>query len=108
MSTDSWAEQEFAGAELGDKRLTRRLQSLSEMLLSSPELPINGALEGDWSATKAAYRFFSNSKVTPSKILSPHRALTHKRMKDEKTVLAIQDTTYLKIVQHPFCKFASA
>lgn len=39
--------------------------------------------------------FFDNQKVSAEKILAPHRAATIDRIKQQKTVLLIQDTTTL-------------
>lgn len=48
-----------------------------------------------WQETKAAYRFFANKSVTPSKILAPHKAATVRRVSTHNTVLLLQDTTEL-------------
>lgn len=94
-----WSEWEFEQVNLGDKRLNTRLKQLAEDLSSAPEAPINQASQ-DWAATKAAYRFFQNDKVTSAQILSPHQARTMERMKQEPVVLAIQDTSYLNFSTH--------
>jgi Transposase DNA-binding len=95
----TWSEQEFERVDLGDQRLNTRLKKLAEDLSAAPEAPINQASE-DWAATKAAYRFFQNDKVTSEQILSPHRTRTLERMKAESVVLAIQDTSYLNFSRH--------
>lgn len=94
-----WSEWEFERVNLGDKRLNTRLKQLAEDLSSAPAAPINQASQ-DWAATKAAYRFFQNDKVTSEQILSPHQARTVERMKQEPVVLAIQDTSYLNFSTH--------
>ena len=38
--TKKWAERELVSAELGDKRLTKRLIEVSESFLDSPEAGI--------------------------------------------------------------------
>ena len=90
----SWSEQEFRQDALGDQRLNKRLKKLAEDLSASPGAPINQASK-DWAATKAAYRFFQNDKVTSEKILSAHRTRTWERIQHEPVVLAIQDTRTL-------------
>ena len=50
----SWANEEFAEVDLGDKRLNARLVKLCDSLSEAPESPINQACE-DWDETKAAY-----------------------------------------------------
>ena len=89
----SWADDEFAGVDLGDKRLDSRLVKLCDSLSESPESPINQACE-DWQETKAAYRFFQNENVDVGKILEAHRGKTSTRASRHRTILALQDTSY--------------
>lgn len=96
----SWATQEFSKIGLKDKRLNQRCQKLASMLEQQSTEPINQACE-DWADTKAAYRFFDNSKVSPEKILAPHYQRTVKRMKPHALVLAVQDTTFFNYTHHP-------
>jgi hypothetical protein len=74
-----WVAQVFAGANLGDKRLNRRLVKTAEHLAKSPSSPINEAC-GSWASTQAAYRLFDNAKASPPAILKPHIAETAKRI----------------------------
>lgn len=94
-----WATWEFERVGLSDGRLDRRLWHIAEDLSRQPEYPINQASE-DAAATKAAYRFFDNEKVTAAKLFSAHRDRTLMRMRDEPIVLAIQDTTFLNFTGH--------
>ena len=95
-----WADNEFEKVDLGDKRLDSRLIKLCDSLSKSPESPINQAC-ADWSETKAAYRFFKNEKVDVERIMSAHRDKTSDRAADHRSVLAIQDTSYLVYTNHP-------
>lgn len=97
---NSWAAEEFAEVDLGDKRLNKRLISLCDRFSDAPESPINQACE-DWSETKAAYRFFQNESVKTASILAPHRAKTARRAEGYQTILAIQDTSYFSYTSHP-------
>lgn len=101
MST--WAFNEFKAVDFGDTRLTQRLIKLSNDLSELPEGSINQAC-GSWSQTKAAYRFFKNEKVNEAMILSNHVRCTLERIKQEKTILAIQDTSYICYKNHPKTK----
>lgn len=65
----------------------------------NPSLPINQASE-DWHVAKAAYRFFSNNKVTPEKILSPHVDMTIERASKYNYFYVIQDTTVIDYTRH--------
>jgi Transposase DNA-binding len=96
-----WVCEEFAGVDLSDKRLDRRLIKTAEQLVSSPASPINEAC-GDWASTQAAYRLFDNGNASPEVILAPHIQATVKRMAAVGgAVLSIQDTVFFSYGQHP-------
>src|SRR5713101_1137680 len=96
---DGWAREEFESVDLGDKRRTARLIKLCGRLAEMPESSINQAC-GDWAETKAAYRFFQNENVEVQNILTAHRVKTAERASHHRTVLAIQDTSYLVYTSH--------
>ena len=88
-----WQDAEVAAASIPDKRLQRRLRRLLEQLSAAPGKPVPAAC-GDWAATKAAYRFFDNPRVTEHGVLSGHFAATAARSKaSEGPILILQDTT---------------
>ena len=96
-----WVQQEFAQADLGDKRLDRRLIKTAERLANSPISPINEAC-GDWASTQAAYRLFDNEKASPEAIREPHLESTLKRMRAiDGPVLVTQDTVFFSYGQRP-------
>ena len=70
-----WYEEELKGVDLGDQRLNQRAVKLLNKLSEQSTESIPKACRG-WQETKAAYRFFDNSKVTAEKILAPHIAAT--------------------------------
>jgi hypothetical protein len=92
--------EELHGVNLGDQRLNKRSQQLIASLAIDPQLSINAACDG-WDETHAAYQFLDNAKVTPDKILQPHRAATLRRMQTQPVVLIPQDTTELDYTAHP-------
>ena len=94
-----WAAKECATADFGDARLTQRLVSLVTELTEHPQSSLPEAL-GEWSATKAAYRFFSNQKVTVKAIYDSHREATLDKIQDQPVILAIQDTTIFNFTVH--------
>ena len=58
----TWAEDEFEGASLGDKRLNLRLIKLATQFAEQPTASIPGAC-GGIAETKAAYRFFDQANA---------------------------------------------
>lgn len=88
-----WHDDEVGSAGLPDKRLARRLRRLLDQMSSAPGLPVPAAC-GDWAATKAAYRFFDNPRVTKHGVLAGHFAATAARVAaSEGPILILQDTT---------------
>ena len=75
----SWVSSEIAGCELGDARLNRRLGMILSSMGERPGQSLPTAFQ-DWANTKAAYRFFSNEKVSEDKILSGHFAASSLRV----------------------------
>ena len=92
--------QEFARADLSDKRLDRRLVKTAEYLAQSPGSPINEAC-GNWASTQAAYRLFNNAKASAAGILKPHWEATAARMAScGGAVLVMQDTVFFSYGRH--------
>lgn len=90
----SWSEHEMSTANFGDARLQRRAQLVLEGLSQRPDGSIPAAF-CSWGETQAAYRLFSNERVTGERVLEPHRDATLKRMEQYPVVLCVQDTTEL-------------
>jgi len=97
---EDWAEEEFGTVDLGDKRLQARLLSISRDLYARPQANIPQAC-GTRARTKAAYRFFRNENTTMDRILQGHYTATNERIRKEKIVLAVQDTTSFNYSNHP-------
>ena len=83
---------EVRTANLGDKRLNKRLAAVLEKLGANPKLSIPAATDGR-AEMEAAYRFFDNDEVTPQKILQSHIAATHERISQCGLVVLVQDTS---------------
>jgi hypothetical protein len=101
----SWTGDEFADIDFNDERLSQRFSSLVDKLSDRAGQSIQLACE-DWSNTKAAYRFFSNPKVTANTICGIHAGSTGQRINSiikepSSFVLAVQDTTYLNYSYQP-------
>jgi hypothetical protein len=96
----NWAVNEFADAELGDLRRTKRLGELATVLAQHPTAALPEAC-GDGAMLKAAYRFFSNDDIAPHDCLASHIASTYSRLAKVPFVLAVQDTTEVDWTGHP-------
>jgi hypothetical protein len=94
LDAEHWADYEFGGAPLGDKRLSKRLVSVAQAKAEVPSRAFSGVAKGDWAATKAYYRMIDQpetSAVTMANILAPHRQRTARRMMGQKVVLCLQE-----------------
>jgi hypothetical protein len=91
---NAWIADELSGVNLGDERLNQRYALLLERLQDKPSISIPGACKG-WAETQAAYRFFSNAKVSKEGILAPHIQATQQRMRSHPIVLCIEDTSFV-------------
>src|SRR4029434_4707337 len=74
-----WAVSEFADAELGDGRRTKRLVELAGVLAQHPTAALPEAC-GDDAMLNAAYRFFANDAIEPQDILLSHLEATYGRL----------------------------
>jgi hypothetical protein len=89
----SWVDEEIASGQFPDKRLERRLRQVFDQMGGAMGQTIPRACQ-DWANTKAAYRFFSNSRVNDHAILKGHFEATRDRVAAaEGPILILQDTT---------------
>ena len=89
-----WVAEELVNLSLSDKRLNKRAEKILKLLSQNPTDSIPTACRGV-AETKAAYRFFDNEQVNPSKIQETHCGMTLERMSHHSVVLIPQDTTVL-------------
>ena len=89
-----WIADELETADLGDKRLNERFQTILEAFSDRPNASIPAACGGR-NELEAAYRFCDHENVSPEKILQPHFDATIKRCQAQKIILCPQDTTEL-------------
>ena len=89
-----WAEEEFATLDLGDERLDRRAVLPAERLGQKPGAGIPAACRS-WAETAAAYRFLRNAQVGWVEVLTAHAQAAQARMRGQRAVLHLQDTTDL-------------
>jgi len=92
---ESWVEDELAGCVFADERLGKRFRTLVAKLAGGIGESLPMACQ-DWAGTKAAYRFFSNARLSERDILQGHFQSTRSRFRaTEGTVLVLHDTTEL-------------
>ena len=94
----TWVSNELETAHLGDQRLDRRFGLLLDRMSAKPSLKFPAACKG-WAEIHAAYLFVKNDRVTPQKILAPHRQATIQRIKEQKVVILPQDTTEIDVTR---------
>jgi len=92
---ESWVEDELAGCVFADERLGKRFRTLVTQLAGGIGESIPTACQ-DWAGAKAAYRFFSNDRLSETDILEGHFQSTRSRFRAAGgTVLVLHDTTEL-------------
>jgi hypothetical protein len=82
---------EVANSNFDDERLNRRLGLLVSRLSADPSLSLPKAF--DSAELEAAYRFFSNHRVTADSILGPHVEATKARCQEAGDFLVVHDST---------------
>ena len=97
---DRWFDEELSGCRLGDGRLDSRLRQLVEQMESGFGESIPLACQ-DWANTKAAYRFFSNDRMSEEDILRGHFDATRRRFAaSDGPILILHDTTEFGLSLH--------
>ena len=82
---------EVGGSSFSDERLNERLRALVRALAAEPGKSLPRSL--DSAGLEAAYRFFSNPRVTPDDIVAGHVAATRKRCSESPEFLVLHDST---------------
>jgi hypothetical protein len=95
-----WTEEEWAEAQIGDRRLNKRLFTIAQAFYARPQANIPQACQSR-AETKATYRFLDHPETSMETILEPHYQATAARIGREKMILAVQDTTSLNYTAHP-------
>ncbi len=96
---DKWLEREFRHVNLGDKRLIARLIKTTTLLEGKASGSINQSCKS-WREAKGTYRLLSNKKFNPEEIYSSHYKETGERIKGNKYVCSVQDTSNLDFDSH--------
>jgi len=98
-SAEQWAEEQFGGIGLGDRRRTRRLVKVAGRLAEHPSGTLPGALPS-WNELKGAYRLFSNRHVNYAAILQQHCQQTLQECCQAGEYLLIEDRSCLDYSSH--------
>jgi hypothetical protein len=76
--SDGWIDRELAECKFNDVRHGKRCRKLLQQLSDG----VGGSIPWicqDWANTKAAYRFFSNDRVSEEEILAGHLQSTREQ-----------------------------
>jgi hypothetical protein len=87
------AASEYEGADLGDRRLSRRLEAIGERLAAAPSASFPKIVPSI-AEREAFYRFVGNERVAWQEILRPHHEATAARCREAKVVRVAHDTTW--------------
>lgn len=86
------AAEELGGAELGDKRLVKRLGRIAQALELAPEESFPKRLEAA-AELEGFYRFVNNERVGWKALLAAHVEATRERLSGARRVLLVQDSS---------------
>lgn len=96
IDAKKWLQQdigdEFAAAQLGDARRTKRLVEVARATEDMPDAGFPQMVESD-GELEAIYRLLGNEDVRPDAVLAPHIASTMARAKQFPLCLIVHDTT---------------
>jgi hypothetical protein len=100
-----WIEAEFGGVKFGHQDAEKRLLRIVAAKAHNPSASYSECFAGNRHQLKAYYRFIANKRaaICAEGILQGHRQQTIARMKEQKRVLVIQDTTDLNFSERLHC-----
>lgn len=100
-TTHEFIEEEFKGLDFKDKRLNKRIKQILSTLQTKLGSCIR-RLFTESTEARQAYDFFSNPKISSTKLIDPHYKHSIQRIQesDAKYVLAIQDQMRLNFTNH--------
>lgn len=105
VHNQSWIEAEFGGVQFGHQDAEKRLLRIVAAKAHNPSASYSECFAGNRHQLKAYYRFIASPRqaICPQGILQGHRQQTIGRMKEQKRVLVIQDTTDLNFSERLHC-----
>ena len=97
-----WVQQQFIKVNGNDARLRKRAVKIAKSCAEHPEKSLPARFS-DRAGLKAAYRFFSNPKVTHQALQQPHyQEVLEKARFSQELILFIQDGSELLFNSHPW------
>lgn len=97
-----WIHRQFSNVNMKDARLQKRAVQIAQGCAEHPDKSLPDRFD-DWAGVKAAYRFFSNPKVSHQTLQQPHhQEVLEKARWSEELVLFIQDGSELLFNSHPW------
>ena len=100
LEIESFGEMNFADAELGDIRRSRRLAKTADLMCRRPGGSLPQKLNSP-KDLKAFYRLVRRDEVTHEAILSAHRKVTQRKIDEtDGPVLILHDATELDYTTH--------
>lgn len=94
-----WAQENFGGCDLGDKRRDARLVRMAGDLARHAGSSLLKSCDGDEAAAEGMYRLLRNEGVDPSAIAEGGFQATARRARSCAVLLAVEDSTSL-VYQH--------
>ena len=88
-----WAAETFRESELGDPRRRNRLIQLASNYAEQIGSSTVECCNGDSAQIEGAYRFLRNDEIKPEAIREGGFSSTARKLKQEGTLLALEDTT---------------
>jgi hypothetical protein len=88
--------EEFASADLGDPRRTRRLVKVSELAERAAGASLPKQAEGNASVLEGTYRLLGNEHIEPEAILESHHRCTVERAAEHQEIVVSHDTTSMQ------------
>lgn len=92
MSAQRFAEREFGGAELGDRRLEARVLRMAAAAMARPAASLP-KMAGSDAELEATYRLLNHPRLKPEQVLAPHVRQTVMRCAKHAVVWVAHDTT---------------
>lgn len=102
MKTNTYQiSNEFEGADLGDKRRTKRLLKIADAHLGSPKASYPAMVSNE-AELQGFYGFVNNPHIDPLEVVQPHLEATKLRAVQLPLITVIHDTSAMKFKFDPY------